>query len=131
MTASEIHFFSPSLSKEKEQQQQQSKQRNPSSDKPQIDKQTKFKLLYECSPDSVVFTILLGFAVTRDTVTMETEPNPPSPLSDLYKPHYSSLSNTALSQLVSELFSKIEVNQLEADFLKVFNKKTVTIKRMA
>ena len=102
----------------KDRQQQQKKPSSSTIPSPQLDKQRIYDELFRCSPDAVVFTVLPGFDLPTIPIK-ETEPNLPSPLSELFKSHYCSLSEADLCKLVSKTFDKIGLTQVEADFLEV------------
>lgn len=82
-----------------------------------MDKNILFQEMYQCCPDAAVFTVLPGFDVPHKQAN-EVEPNLPVALISLYKPQYKSYSGGALSQLVTETFRKISVNEHEAKFLE-------------
>lgn len=82
-----------------------------------MDKNIVFQEMYQCCPDAAVFTVLPGFDVPHKQAN-EVEPNLPVALISLYKPQYKSYSGGVLSQLVTETFRKISVNEHEAKFLE-------------
>ena len=84
---------------------------------PRFDKNILYRKFHALCPDAVVFTVLPGFTVPGE-VSDEKEPNLPFPLCEFHKPHYKSLSKTALTQLVTETFAKIKVLK-EASFLEI------------
>lgn len=85
---------------------------------PRFDKNILYRKFHALCPDAVVFTVLPGFTVPGE-VSDEKEPNLPFPLCEFHKPHYKSLSKTALTQLVTETFAKIKVLKEEASFLEI------------
>ena len=85
---------------------------------PRPDKNIVYSWLNALCPKAAVFTVLPGFTVPGE-VSDEREPNMPFPLCEFLKPHYKSLSQTALTQLVSETFLRIKVSKEEASFLEL------------
>lgn len=89
--------------------------------RPQLDKRQLLNNLYKSSPNSVVFTVLCGFNVTRSpNCTNESNDDVclPKPLYELYHPSNCDLSPSELSSLSLTVFEDLNITESQSEFLE-------------